>query len=459
MLEMFGITEDFADANYMAQVSVDRMHDKRKGGLVVKLERIDYEPYIKGRPEAKSKPEAAPAVPMPAGIIDSRRPSFGHTENLARYVSMLHEAMNGKDYARAFEVIMEALESVPNEDEIDLSVVNFDPFRNNLADFVAAVYANKAGPGYEDLASLLGSPDISGLKERLVRVLPLLRSNQKEISLFIAGSSVESSYVDSKKRLEGSLHKIKDILASIFRNLFNGEPIRIYVLGATPTGEDGTQYSELEYSSDLVNERVQAGRMINERSGIGTGNIDINHTIGVESARKKIVDDIANLPSDMPKERAYCAISSFVLSRLEEDEVLTEKLGKSVKTFLEERTMLNIIDDFRDNRVYLMPYLEATVLGLTRINLVSELKKTNDINSEGVRGAIDIFVRAMALVSNMPDNDIKEALRELMTAAKDGPMNFFRNYTFRITLPPITKIRLEELRDHIHSMIEVWRSL
>ncbi len=632
MLEVLGITEDFADANYMAQVSVDRMHDKRKGGLVVKLERIDYEPYVKGRPEVKSRPEAAPAVPMPVGTIDSRRPSFGHTENLARYIGILNDAMNGKDYAHAFGVIMEALESVPNEDEIDLSVVNFDPFKNNLSDFVAAVYANKAGPGYEEFTFLLGSSDITGLKERLARILPLLRSNQKEIILFIAGStrsttgtymdwltkevlfdvdrigmiktmdesdmeavkaisrristrgirdveltaaagksmddmsnniyvykdagkvlgyvyfsylekgkslsinqiaiseesegegiaslllgkalsqaiaqgiisfeceikataersfnmferfafkrgkanvsgfavrytlnltaeapvSVENSYVDSKKHLEGSLQKIKDILASIFRNLFNGEPIRIYVLGATPTGEDGTQYSELEYSSDLVSERVQAGRMVNERSGIGTGNVEINHTIGVESARKKIADDIANLPSDMPKERAYCAISAFVLSRLEEDKILTEKLGKSVKTFLEERTMLNIIDDFRDNRVYLMPYLEATVLGLTRINLVSELKKTNDINSEGVRGAIDVFVRAMALVSNMPDNDIKEALRELMTAAKDGPMNFFRNYTFRITLPPITKIRLEELRDHIHSMIEVWRSL
>ncbi len=278
-------------------------------------------------------------------------------------------------------------------------------------------------------------------------------------SLIVAKPVLEVSYADRRAAILNAGQKIKDIVTAIFRNLFDGKPIKIYVLGATPTKEGGEQYLELEHSSDLINERNQANRAINERTGIGTGNIDVSHTIGLDNARKKIADDILQLRSDVPKERVYCAISAFVLEGLEKDIELKKILGKGVQEFLEERTMLSIIGDFTGKNVYLMPYLETTILGLARINLLSELSKSNDINNEGVREAMSMFSKAMGLVSDMSEEDIENSLKELLAAANNDPMNFFKNHTFRLSVPPVTKIRFEELREDMDAMIQTWRSL
>jgi len=95
---------------------------------------------------------------------DDRKPQLGHTEGLASYVRDLNDALSEQDYPRAFEVIIAAVNEVMRENDASLSVVNFEPFMNNLRDFMTAVYPNHVGPGYDALRPLLEVQDILELK-------------------------------------------------------------------------------------------------------------------------------------------------------------------------------------------------------------------------------------------------------------------------------------------------------
>ncbi|MCX5666697.1 MAG: methyltransferase [Candidatus Omnitrophica bacterium] len=276
-----------------------------------------------------------------------------------------------------------------------------------------------------------------------------------------ATSIAAVSYADKAATILDAAQKIKDIVASIFRNLFDGKPIRIYVLGATPTDEKGKQNIRLEYSSDVITERQAANQAINERSGIGSGNINISHTVGIGEAKKKIAD-IQKFSTGIPKERMYCAISASVLNELENDKELKNELGvgdgESVTDFLKEKAMLIIMQDYDEKKVYLTPYLEATVLGLAMINLYSEMQTNHDdVSSAGVKEAINVFSNAMNLAS--PDMSKKEIDEKLAEFKKD-PNKFIKdNELFKITIPKAEPIDYDELKRNIDEMIEAWRSV
>ncbi|MDP3791155.1 MAG: GNAT family N-acetyltransferase [Candidatus Omnitrophota bacterium] len=300
------------------------------------------------------------------------------------------------------------------------------------------------------------------------QVAPIAKLESRAPVLSIEGEAITVSagkglisYNERKENKRNILQKMKDIVGLLFHNLLGGKPCYMYVLGATPTDESGKYFTELEASSAIVKGRVEANRFINESSGIGTGNINIVHSIGVDRAKDKILEIASQAQSGIPQERVYCAISASVLQALEQDAELKKQLSdKSVEKFLAERAMLNIIQDFEKDsgRVYMMPYSDVTVLGLARINLVEQLMKpdNNNLQNEAARGAIEAFSQAMGLVTGLPAEDIQS---ELLTAAKNNPMNFFKDYTFKIMIPPIARIRFEEIQENINAMIETWRSL
>jgi starch synthase len=121
-----------------------------------------------------------------AGATGTRGPSVGHTEGLVPYVEQLRKSLEGKKYVNAFDVIMAALKHVLDEDDIDLSAVTFISFRNDLADFVTAVYhPDRAGPGYDELSSLLTTEGILELRARTTPLLPLLDQKQEEIKAWL----------------------------------------------------------------------------------------------------------------------------------------------------------------------------------------------------------------------------------------------------------------------------------
>ena len=133
-------------------------------------------------PGSSPGPSSAPQAPSDD---KDRIPRYGNTEGLAEYVGRLHDAMVQKAYPAAFDIIMKALESVLKEDGMDQSVVNFTPFRNNLSDFVTAVYPDRAGPGYEEFNSLLSSSDIVGFKTKIEEILPKLKQKSQKIRKFL----------------------------------------------------------------------------------------------------------------------------------------------------------------------------------------------------------------------------------------------------------------------------------
>jgi nicotinate-nucleotide pyrophosphorylase (carboxylating) len=161
---------------------------------------VRNEGFISQGAGSQAPPAAAPA--------DDRKPSVGHAEGLVPYVSQLYNALEAKDYVGVFDIIMDALESVPGEDEIGLSVVNFRPFKNNLADFITAVYPGRAGPGYDELSSLITSTDILDLLNKLKSTLPILKQKQREIRAFVFRAPLASGSV------AGPVAKSKEIASS-----------------------------------------------------------------------------------------------------------------------------------------------------------------------------------------------------------------------------------------------------
>lgn len=120
---------------------------------------------------------------------DIGKPIVGHTKGLTRYVGKLNDALSAREYVKAFDIIMEALESLPKETDIDESNVNFRPFMNNLRDFFTAIYPNRTGTGRSDFDSLLDSVDIEELKSKLKNALNQLKEKQQDIKAWIVAKT------------------------------------------------------------------------------------------------------------------------------------------------------------------------------------------------------------------------------------------------------------------------------
>lgn len=156
---------------------------------------------------------------------ENKSPSYGNTEGLASYVGDLLKANSDRRYYDALMIIMAALAEVQNEDDMELSTVNFAPFKNNLKDFFETVYPNRTGPGYEEFKALLEAQDILDLRQKSgpallglkklhpdiigfigFRIYPLRNIHGDEVTVYVKvvkegrGSFTVSFYVDDTKR-------------------------------------------------------------------------------------------------------------------------------------------------------------------------------------------------------------------------------------------------------------------
>ena len=288
---------------------------------------------------------------------------------------------------------------------------------------------------------------------QVLNITPRTPEKQGEV-VCPAGEKPFNSYLDSgKNMLQALIDLLREIDTTMLRNLFGGKPCYSLIAGAVPTDENGRP---MEGLPSLTQERQSAERFINP-----FGNINLYHTMGAEQAAKKIIDVLNKSPD---RSRFYLALSESVL-KSEKLRKALESYGKpaekSVEQFLSEKAMIDIIVDQPKEKpvVYMMPYSKLTKLGLLRLGLSDLLKKgLNDKNREDYEKMVSLYARIMCLISNRP-NDAEQVTKDLLTAAGENPFDFFKDYTFRIILPPITKIDFNGASEELKAMAEVWHSL
>lgn len=254
-------------------------------------------------------------------------------------------------------------------------------------------------------------------------------------------------------------------ISGMQNTVFRGQEYRIFVSGAVPKDENGKEISELSSSSSLTNEQSEARRLLVERLQVANS---VMHTLGIEGAKKAIREIMKATNAGVRKEHISYTISAFVLNQLEQEteKSFRDELGIDPKTTLEEflrqKVILDVILDYKKEEgketVFLMPYFEATNAGLARLNLIGLLATLN-FNNADCREARDSFYRAISLLSNLSYEEVSRVVDELLTASNQNPIDFFKNYKFRIAVPPVAKINLKELQNALGAMAEVWRSL
>jgi phosphohistidine swiveling domain-containing protein len=269
--------------------------------------------------------------------------------------------------------------------------------------------------------------------------------------------------------------KSDDTVARVGQTLSNtlaGNEYHIFVSGAVPT-EDVTAQDETAAGSaaaelkNPVNDVQVAGKhLISDKLKLAAS---ITHTIGLEKARDAIAGDAAtsvkNLRETVAREAISYTISAHVLKALERDEALKAKLGMSVEKYLRENTLLDVVSDEADKKVYLMSYLQATNMALARLNLVKVLtnRKPEDIEKdEYCRAALKLYCDAVGLMSGWRSEEIEKFRAELVraiAAGDQGPTGFFKNYNFSIILPPVAKINFSDMKSALAAMTQVLQSM
>lgn len=247
----------------------------------------------------------------------------------------------------------------------------------------------------------------------------------------------------------------------ILGNIFRGKDYRVIVSGAEPTDDKGNVDISFATSGRLTGERNEAGRYLNERLGMG---IYLAHTVGLDAAKNEIL----NIAKDKkaPELISY-TISASILQELEDlyknDQGFREALGaETVEQFLRNTTTLDILIDSKEsngkNIVYLLPYFDATVAGLSRLNLIDLLTpkngKTRDLTDPDCRQAFDDFCRAVSLLSG---HDVSEQFASAM--GNNDPLHFFKTYNIKLIIPRAAPIDINGLHRAVEAMKEAWRSL
>lgn len=261
------------------------------------------------------------------------------------------------------------------------------------------------------------------------------------------------------KMVDEMPNKIK-VTGEILNSIFRGKEYRVIVSGAEPTDDKGNVDIKFAASGKLIGEKNAANRYLNEELNMG---IYLAHTAGVEAAKREIKKIVKEAPK--PEQVSYM-ISAYLLGQLERDDAFKRELGlkegDSLESFLRQLTTLDVIVDFKENVVYLMPYFEATAVGLSRLNLIDlipniikrigpEADLTKD---EEYIKAYENFCRAVSLLSGQ---DYSEQFAKTMKG-KD-PLFFFKTYDIKLLIPPVAPIDLNDMQRAVDAMKEVWRSL
>jgi hypothetical protein len=280
---------------------------------------------------------------------------------------------------------------------------------------------------------------------------------------------IVTSYKEIADDMPNKAKGVMEILSSLFKR----EGYRVIVSGAEPTDDKGeSDASVLSLPGKLTGERNEGNRYINERLNMG---IYLAHTTGTEAAKR----EIRKIANENPKQELVSyTMSAYLLSQLENDIEFKKDLGlakdKTIESLLREKTIFDVVVDFKENEskekvVYLMPYFQATAVGLSRLNVIDmipgikgRIGQDADVTKDGeFIKAYEAFCRAVSLLSGQ---DYSEEFAAMMKKVDDkgnriDPLLFFKTYDIPLLIPQITPIDFSEMQRVIDGMKEAWRSL
>ena len=266
-----------------------------------------------------------------------------------------------------------------------------------------------------------------------------------------------TTYDKIAKDISGKVATMGDVLNSVFK----GDEYRVIVSGAVPTNDEGAADGTFIPSGKTLQEKIAANRYLNERLNMG---IYLAHTTGLEEAKKEI-KKIEKEKDTVAQELVSYTISAFLLSQLENDQAFKKELGltDTIENFLRAHTVLDVVIDFKPERgnniVYLMPYFEATGVGLSRLNLINRIKKSEAKGADPAKDeecvkAFENFCRAATLLTG---RDLSGQFAEAMKG--QNMLTFFKTYDIKLLIPAISPIDLNDLRKAMDAMKEAWHSL
>jgi len=247
----------------------------------------------------------------------------------------------------------------------------------------------------------------------------------------------------------------------LFRNLHNGMPIYDFITANDDvTDEMGRKIHGA--TNGITKARSAAQRFVGRHN---YGNLNMDYNAGADHARKAI-KAIASLEKQgVPVGRIHYSISESILDLLEKDTEFKRDIGseKTVREFLSERAMLDVIKDHqikviggKETRlVHMMPFGRVSFLGLTKLNIAHVAEQAPD-DQQAMAEAIKPLAYAIGLVSNnlAGINEIEDVL--LKQANKDP--SFYKK-VFEVALPPVAKLNYEMIRQIFDAESEVLRSL
>lgn len=267
-----------------------------------------------------------------------------------------------------------------------------------------------------------------------------------------------------KERVRGRITEEAGVVLEALYELFGGEECYSFVMGAIPTDSNGKKVRKARLASPLTGVRAASRGLVAKQD---MENVHLKHTMGVEEAKKAVLEIHERAQKGIPQGRIHCSLSRSVLNSLEEDSDLTKTLEtKPVRQFLNENTMLDLIEDFvergesRAPVILMMPYARATLHGFARLNLAHFIKHSDpgelDERNPSYYHAVELVARTMGYLSN--NANIKEMTETLLRLAEGKDPNFLISRIFEINLPPITKVDFNTIRDILDAEAEALRA-
>ncbi len=264
----------------------------------------------------------------------------------------------------------------------------------------------------------------------------------------------------------------RQTIKSCYQDIFFGEKSHIFVIGATPSLEDGTTAHELTLASP-VSRSSSALRNMVERWNLSE-NTALTQSIGTRKARASILGIAAAAAEGAEQHRIQCSISSTVLAELDTDSSLLEQINRmlgtdfdSVTSFLSETAMVDVINDLLERgegispAVLAMPFNEAALHGIARLNLSKVISHSrHDTLTRANRDyfrAVSTVAQTIAMISDR--SDVQAIADSLLELAEKDPVKFFLSRRFEIFLPPVLPRDHNKIREDYMAKAAILRSL
>lgn len=257
-----------------------------------------------------------------------------------------------------------------------------------------------------------------------------------------------------------------------------------YGIGSVPTEADGREVPEAVLASPISGVGSAVRHMVEKKK---IENVNVRHSMGDEKAREMISEIIFNVSGTaetpgVEASRIRCSISQYMFEVLDTNGQLLEKLDRSglisrktgetytsVKLFLAERTMLNIVDDVSNQEgmaTAAMPYAQITLEGMAKLNLAHALERYKaengrepSIEDDAIKPALNLWARTLGLLEHQRNIDAIIADLKRRAEEEANLTEFFIVKPLMTLLPPVAAISAEIIKQKYLDEAEVLRAL